>query len=98
MAVRPIPYIVSTRVVAAITTIIPLYIVTLILSFGAAKLVVLLLHGQSAGTYDFYFDAFLKPQDLAFSVIKEIGRASCRERVCLYVLIAVVRVYIKKKK
>jgi len=70
MAVRPIPYIVSTRVVAAITTIIPLYIVTLILSFGAAKLVVILLHGQSGGTYDFYFDAFLKPQDLAFSVIK----------------------------
>ncbi|MGB2951621.1 MAG: ABC transporter permease [Rhodococcus sp. (in: high G+C Gram-positive bacteria)] len=70
MAVRPIPYIVSTRVVAAITTIIPLYIVTLILSFVAAKLVVILLHGQSGGTYDFYFDAFLKPQDLAFSVIK----------------------------
>ena len=70
MAVRPIPYVVSTRVVAAITTIIPLYIVTLILSFAAAKLVVILLHGQSAGTYDFYFDAFLKPQDLAFSVIK----------------------------
>jgi len=70
MAVRPIPYIVSTRVVAAITTIIPLYIVTLILSFGAAKLVVILLHGQSGGTYDFYFNAFLKPQDLAFSVIK----------------------------
>ncbi|OAV77136.1 ABC transporter permease [Dietzia sp. 111N12-1] len=70
MAVRPIPYIVSTRVVAAIATIIPLYIVTLILSFVAAKLVVILLHGQSGGTYDFYFDAFLKPQDLVFSVIK----------------------------
>jgi phospholipid/cholesterol/gamma-HCH transport system permease protein len=70
MAVRPIPYVVSTRVVAAITTIIPLYIVTLILSFVAAKLVVILLHGQSGGTYDFYFNAFLKPQDLVFSVIK----------------------------
>lgn len=70
MAVRPIPYVVSTRVVAAITTIIPLYIVTLILSFFAAKLVVILLHGQSGGTYDFYFNAFLKPQDLVFSVIK----------------------------
>lgn len=70
MAVRPIPYVVSTRVVAAITTIIPLYIVTLILSFAAAKLVVILLHGQSGGAYDFYFNAFLKPQDLVFSVIK----------------------------
>ncbi|MGB6126447.1 MAG: ABC transporter permease [Gordonia sp. (in: high G+C Gram-positive bacteria)] len=70
MAVRPIPYVVSTRVVAAITTIIPLYIVTLILSFVAAKLVVILMHGQSGGTYDFYFNAFLKPQDLVFSVIK----------------------------
>ncbi|MFD0838688.1 ABC transporter permease [Williamsia serinedens] len=70
MAVRPIPFVVSTRVVAAITTVIPLYIVTLILGFFAAKLVVTQVHGQSAGTYDFYFNEFLKPQDLVFSLIK----------------------------
>src|SRR3546814_13052762 len=29
---------------------------------------------------------------------KEIGRASCRERVCQYVLISVVAVYLKKKR
>src|SRR3546814_16875067 len=29
---------------------------------------------------------------------KEIGRASCRERVCQYVLISVVAVSLKKKK
>ncbi|MGZ8177103.1 ABC transporter permease [Williamsia sp. SKLECPSW1] len=70
MAVRPIPFVVSTRVVAAITTVIPLYIVTLILGFFAAKLVVTQVHGQSGGTYDFYFNEFLKPQDLVFSLIK----------------------------
>src|SRR3546814_16099202 len=30
--------------------------------------------------------------------VKEIGRASCRERVCQYVSISVVAVYLKKKK
>lgn len=69
MAVRPIPFVVSTRVVAAITTVIPLYIVTLILGFFAAKLVV--TQSQSVGgTYDFYFNEFLKPQGLVFSLIK----------------------------
>ena len=70
MAVRPIPFVVSTRVVASITTVIPLYIIALILGFAAAKLVVTQVHGQSGGTYDFYFDQFLKPQDLIFSLIK----------------------------
>jgi len=70
MAVRPIPFVVSTRVVAAVTTVIPLYIVTLILGYFAAKLVVTMGHGQSSGTYDFYFNEFLAPQDLLFSVIK----------------------------
>lgn len=70
MAVRPIPFVVSTRVVAAVTTVIPLYIVTLILGYFAAKLVVTIGHGQSGGTYDFYFNEFLVPRDLLFSVIK----------------------------
>ncbi len=70
MAVRPIPFVVSTRIVASVVTIIPLYIVTLILAFASAKLVVTQVHGQSGGTYDFYFHEFLMPQDLVFSLIK----------------------------
>src|SRR3546814_13739911 len=31
------------------------------------------------------------------AAVAEIGRASCRERVCLYVLISVVAVSVKKK-
>src|SRR3546814_19487478 len=36
-------------------------------------------------------------QDLGFAFIAQIGRASCRERVCQYVYISVVAVSLKKK-
>src|SRR3546814_14801975 len=37
------------------------------------------------------------PERVLEKAIKEIGRASCRERVCQYVSISVVAVYLKKK-
>lgn len=72
MAVRPIPFVVSTRVLAAVTIIIPLYIMTLLLAYAAAEAVVIYVHGQSTGTYDFYFSQFLVPQDILFSIIKVV--------------------------
>src|SRR3546814_15318410 len=42
-------------------------------------------------------DALLE-SDTREAVIQEIGRASCRERVCQYVSISVVAVPLKKKK
>ncbi|MBT0566571.1 ABC transporter permease [Williamsia sp. CHRR-6] len=71
-AIRPIPFVVSTRVVAGVITIIPLFLITLILSYLSCAFVVNTLHDQSSGTYHHYFNAFLAPTDVALSVLKAV--------------------------
>lgn len=51
-------------------TIVPLYLLALALSYLSCALVVT-LH-QASGTYYHYFDAFIQPSDIAFSVVKAI--------------------------
>ncbi|HEV3471617.1 MAG TPA: ABC transporter permease [Actinomycetota bacterium] len=70
MAVRPVPYLVSTRIVAAIVAITPLYLISLFASYIATELVVTKLLGLSGGTYDHYFSLFLPWQDVFYSLIK----------------------------
>lgn len=70
MAVRPIPYLVSTRIIAALVSIVPLYLVSLFASYLATRIVVVDLLGLSAGTYEHYFDLFLPPVDVLYSLIK----------------------------
>ncbi|WP_245672700.1 MlaE family ABC transporter permease [Aldersonia kunmingensis] len=71
-AVEPIPFVVTTRVIAGVVTIIPLFLITLVLSYLSCAFVVNRLHGQSEGTYDHYFNAFLRLEDMGFSLIKAI--------------------------
>src|SRR3546814_13722953 len=61
--------------------------------FGRRQAVVAVAAGL-AGALGGVFLAEARKQHLAAA---EIGRASCRERVCQYVLISVVAVYLKKK-
>jgi phospholipid/cholesterol/gamma-HCH transport system permease protein len=70
MAVRPVPYLVSTRILAALIAIIPLYLVSLFASYFATKVVVVDLLGLSGGTYEHYFSLFLPPIDVLYSLIK----------------------------
>jgi phospholipid/cholesterol/gamma-HCH transport system permease protein len=70
LGIRSIPFVVTTRVLAGIMTIVPLYVVTLVLSYVSCALVVSVLHGQSSGTYYHYFDSFIQPSDVVFSVLK----------------------------
>jgi len=70
MAVRPVPYLVSTRILAALIAIIPLYLISLFASYLATKLVVVNLLGLSGGTYEHYFSLFLPPIDVLYSLIK----------------------------
>ena len=70
MAVRPVPYLVSTRILAALIAIIPLYLISLFASYFATKLVVVNLLGLSGGTYEHYFSLFLPPIDVLYSLIK----------------------------
>jgi phospholipid/cholesterol/gamma-HCH transport system permease protein len=70
MAVPPTYYLATTRVAATMTAILPLYYIGLIGSWVASKGVVVILFGQSGGTYDHYFGQFLSGRDLAISTLK----------------------------
>ncbi|MEV0359962.1 ABC transporter permease [Nocardia sp. NPDC050697] len=72
IAIRPLPYLVTTRMIAATVTIVPLYTVGLATAYLATKLSVLFLGGTSAGTYDHYFFQFLIGTDVFFSVLKVV--------------------------
>lgn len=70
MAVPSVPYLVTTRVVAGFIAIIPLYVIGLLTSYAGARLVTVYFYGQSAGTYDHYFNLFLPPIDILLSFAK----------------------------
>ncbi|MFI7670426.1 ABC transporter permease [Nocardia sp. NPDC049526] len=67
MAIRPVPYVVSTRVAAGMITIVPLYSLALAASFLAGRFTTVVIFGQSPGLYDHYFSTFLNPVDVAWS-------------------------------
>jgi phospholipid/cholesterol/gamma-HCH transport system permease protein len=67
MAIPSMPFLVATRVVGGLIAIIPLYVVGLLSSYFASRLVVTQIYGQSSGTYDHYFNAFLPPGDVLWS-------------------------------
>lgn len=67
MAIPSVPYLVTTRVIAGLIAVIPLYIVGLLSSYFATRLTVTKLNGQSTGTYDHYFTLFLPPGDVLWS-------------------------------
>ncbi|QFG23869.1 ABC transporter permease [Actinomadura sp. WMMB 499] len=72
MAVPSMPFLVTTRMIAGMIAVIPLYIVGLLASYGATRIVVTTFYGQSTGTYDHYFDLFLPPNDILWSFGKVI--------------------------
>jgi phospholipid/cholesterol/gamma-HCH transport system permease protein len=67
MAIPSMPYLVATRVVGGLIAIIPLYVLGLLSSYFASRLIVTQFYGQSAGTYDDYFNRFLPPEDVLWS-------------------------------
>ncbi|WP_409491798.1 MlaE family ABC transporter permease [Amycolatopsis sp. cmx-11-12] len=72
MGVPSLPYLVTTRVIAGVTAVIPLYAVGLLSSYLASRQITIWLYGQSAGTYDHYFTLFLPPEDVLWSFLKVI--------------------------
>jgi phospholipid/cholesterol/gamma-HCH transport system permease protein len=72
MAIRPVEYLVSTRIIAGMIAITPLYSVAVILSFLASQFTTVGVFGQSAGLYDHYFDTFLNPIDLLWSFLQAV--------------------------
>ncbi|MDI2029079.1 ABC transporter permease [Saccharopolyspora sp. TS4A08] len=67
MGVPSLPYLVTTRVMAGFIAVVPLYVLGLLTSYVASRAVTVYLYGQSAGTYDHYFNLFLPPEDVLWS-------------------------------
>jgi phospholipid/cholesterol/gamma-HCH transport system permease protein len=67
MAIPSMQFLVTTRIVGGLIAIIPLYVVGLLSSYVASRLVVTQFYGQSSGTYDHYFNQFLPPGDVLWS-------------------------------
>ena len=72
MSVPSIPYLVSTRIWAALLPTIPLYLVSLFTSYAATNVMVTEFFTVSSGAYGHYFSLFLPPIDIFYSLIKAI--------------------------
>jgi phospholipid/cholesterol/gamma-HCH transport system permease protein len=72
MGIPSLPFLVTTRMIAAFIAVIPLYIIALLASYLSPRLITTLIYKQSAGTYDHYFIQFLPPIDMLWSFLKLI--------------------------
>ncbi len=70
IAIRPLPYLVSTRMFAAMIAIIPLYCLGLAMAYISCSLTVQLIADTPSGTYAHYFYQFLIPGDVLYSLLK----------------------------
>ncbi|MBW0275813.1 ABC transporter permease [Nocardia sp. MH4] len=72
IAIRPLPYLVSTRMMAAVIAIVPLYCIGLVMAYVSCSITVQLIGGTAAGTYSHYFYQFLVPTDVLYSLLKAV--------------------------
>jgi phospholipid/cholesterol/gamma-HCH transport system permease protein len=75
MGIRSIAYLASTRVVAGVIVVIPLYCVAVLMAFIATRFGTTMVYGQSTGVYDHYFNTFLNPMDVIYSFLQAISMA-----------------------
>ncbi len=75
MGVRAVSFLASTRLIAGVIVVIPLYSVSLISAFLAAKIGTTVYYGQSVGVYDHYFNTFLNPNSVIWSFLLAITMA-----------------------
>lgn len=74
--IRSMSYLVSTRTLAGIVAIVPLYSMAVIMSFLAAQVTTTTVYGQSAGVYNHYFFTFLRTTDLLWSFVEALMMAT----------------------
>jgi phospholipid/cholesterol/gamma-HCH transport system permease protein len=67
MAIPSLPFLVTTRIIGGLVAVVPLYVVGLLSSYFATRLVVVNSFGQSPGTFDQSFTLFLPPMDVVWS-------------------------------
>jgi phospholipid/cholesterol/gamma-HCH transport system permease protein len=75
MGVRSVAYLASSRVLAGVIVVVPLYCVAVLSAFWAARTGTTLIYGQSSGVYDHYFNTFLNPTDILWSFFQAVMMA-----------------------
>jgi len=84
MAVPSVPYLVTTRIIAGLIAVVPLFAIALIMCWQATYVVVVVGYHQSPGTYQHYFSTFLIPGDLFLAIVKVILMALVIVSICCY--------------
>jgi phospholipid/cholesterol/gamma-HCH transport system permease protein len=72
MSIRAISYLCSTRLVAGLVVVTPLYCVAVLAAYAATRVGTTAIYGQSTGVYDHYFYTFLNPTDLLWSLLQAV--------------------------
>jgi phospholipid/cholesterol/gamma-HCH transport system permease protein len=72
MSVPSLVYLVCTRLVAIVVALVPLYLVALFTSFLGTRLMTTQVFDMSPGLYDYYFNLYLPPIDIVYSLAKVI--------------------------
>jgi phospholipid/cholesterol/gamma-HCH transport system permease protein len=70
MGINSISYLASTRLIAGLVALVPLFCGLVIVAFLSPQLTTTLLYGQSTGTYQHYFRTFLRPEDVGWSFVE----------------------------
>lgn len=84
MGIRAVTYLASTRIVAGVIAVIPIYTVAVLMSFLATRFGTTIVYGQSRGVYDHYFSTFLQPTDLLWSFAEALAMAAAVMAVHTY--------------
>jgi phospholipid/cholesterol/gamma-HCH transport system permease protein len=84
MAVHPVPFLVTTRIIAGLIAVVPLFCVAVIMCWLATRFVVVVGYHQPSGNYQHYFDTFLIPGDLFLAMVKVLVMALVVVSVCCY--------------
>ena len=72
MGIKSISFLATTRFMAGLVVIIPLYAMAMIMCFLSPQITTTVLYGQSSGTYDHYFRTFLRPDDVFWSFVEVV--------------------------
>ncbi|MBN9758192.1 Conserved hypothetical integral membrane protein YrbE1B [Pseudonocardia sp. Ae406_Ps2] len=75
MGVRSLPYLVTTRLVAGMITIIPIFAMAMVGAWVGWKTTQVGFFGLSEGTFDHYMQTFMQWQDVLYSFAQAIGIA-----------------------
>ena len=84
MGIRPVTYLASTRIMAGVIAVVPIYTVAVLMSFLATRFGTTVIYGQSRGVYDHYFSTFLQPTDLLWSFVEALSMAAAVMAVHTY--------------